>query len=54
MIVHRYDLSAEPGYRLAIDESITLKPRGFRLRLANRHAASRMQPVAAEPARLSA
>lgn len=54
MIVHRYDLGAEPGYRLAIDESITLKPRGFRLRLANRHAASRMQPVAAEPARLSA
>ena len=54
LILHRYDLTAENDYRLKISESITLKPRGFRLRLAKRTAASRAQPVDEEFSRLSA
>lgn len=33
LIVHRYDLTPEPGYKLRISESLTLKPAGFRLQL---------------------
>lgn len=36
LIVHRYDLTPEPAYRLRIAESLTLKPSGFRLRLHRR------------------
>ena len=41
LILHRYDLTAENDYRLKIAESITLKPRGFRLGLKKRAASSR-------------
>ncbi len=54
LILHRYDLAAENGYRLKISESITLKPRGFRLGLKKRAASSRVQPVSAQVSRLSA
>ena len=53
LILHRYDLTAENGYELKISESITLKPRGFRLRLKKRAASSRVQPVNAQLSRLS-
>lgn len=43
MILHRYDLAPENGYKLRVSESITLKPRGFRLSLHKRAAASRRQ-----------
>jgi unspecific monooxygenase len=42
LILHRYDLTPEDGYRLRIAETITLKPRGFRLALGKRHASSRL------------
>jgi cytochrome P450 len=42
MILHRYDLTPQDGYRLKISESITLKPRGFRLALNKRDASSRL------------
>jgi cytochrome P450 len=54
LILHRYDLAGENGYRLKISESITLKPRGFRLRLKKRATSSRVQPVSAQLSRLSA
>ena len=54
LILHRYDLAGENGYRLEISESITLKPRGFRLGLKKRAASSRVQPVNAQLSRLSA
>jgi cytochrome P450 len=31
LILHRYELTPEDGYRLRISESITLKPRGFKI-----------------------
>jgi cytochrome P450 len=43
MILHRYDLTPEADYRLRISESITLKPKGFRLSLRKRAASSRLQ-----------
>lgn len=54
MILHRYDLAADDGYQLKIAESITLKPRGFRLGLKKRTAAERLQPADADSSRLSA
>ena len=54
MILHRYDLTPEDGYQLRISESITLKPRGFRLALGKRPASSRVQPVNPDLARRSA
>jgi unspecific monooxygenase len=42
LILHRYDLTPQDGYQLQISESITLKPRGFRLGLGKRTAWSRM------------
>ena len=54
MILHRYDLAAENDYRLTFSESITLKPRGFRLGLKRRAASSRVQPVDVQFNRLSA
>jgi hypothetical protein len=41
LILHRYDLKPEDGYRLQVSESVTLKPRGFRLALNKRDASSR-------------
>ncbi|MCV7331588.1 cytochrome P450 [Mycobacterium cookii] len=54
MILHRYDLTPEKDYRLRISESITLKPRGFRLSLGKRAASSRLQDVDTELIRRSA
>jgi cytochrome P450 len=54
LILHRYDLAAENDYRLNISESITLKPKGFRLSLKRRAASSRAQPIDTELCRLSA
>ena len=48
MILHRYDLTPDKSYRLRASESITLKPRGFRLRLRKRAASSRLHAVDAE------
>jgi cytochrome P450 / NADPH-cytochrome P450 reductase len=41
LILHRYDLTRQDDYRLKVSESITLKPRGFRLGLNKRDAPSR-------------
>ncbi|GAB2907890.1 cytochrome P450 [Rhodococcus aerolatus] len=56
-ILHRYDLTPEPGYTLRVQELLTLKPEGFRLTLTRRSrpaattaTASRGLDVAAEPA----
>jgi cytochrome P450 len=54
LILHRYDLTAENDYQLKIFESITLKPRGFRLGLSKRAASSRLAVVDTELTRLSA
>jgi cytochrome P450 len=54
LILHRYDLTAEDGYRLRISESITLKPKDFRLRLGKRTAWSRTQAADADVSRRSA
>ena len=54
LILHRYDLTAENDYQLKISESITLKPRGFRLGLSKRAASSRLAEVDTELTRLSA
>jgi cytochrome P450 len=53
LILHRYDLTADNGYQLKISESITLKPRGFRLGLKRRAASARLAAVDTEPIRLS-
>jgi len=37
-LVRRYDLIANPGYELQIQERLTLMPRGFRLGLRRRPA----------------
>jgi cytochrome P450 len=54
LILHRFDLTADDDYRLQISESITLKPKGFRLRLSKRAASSREHPISTERDRLSA
>ncbi len=54
MILHRYDLAADSGYRLKISESITLKPNGFRLGVTKRAASSQVQPLDTDVDRLSA
>ncbi|WIM86471.1 cytochrome P450 [Candidatus Mycobacterium wuenschmannii] len=54
LILHRYDLAADNGYKLKIAESITLKPSGFRLGLRRRAASSRVRPADAQFGRLSA
>jgi cytochrome P450 len=54
LILHRYDLTPEDGYRLQISESITLKPRGFRLGLGKRTAWSRMPAPDTDLSRRSA
>jgi len=54
LILHRYDLTAENDYQLKISESITLKPRGFRLGVSKRAASSRLGAVDTELTRLSA
>jgi cytochrome P450 len=42
LLLHRYDLTPKDGYQLQIGESITLKPKGFRLAIRKRAAASRL------------
>jgi cytochrome P450/NADPH-cytochrome P450 reductase len=54
LILHRYDLTAENDYQLTTSESITLKPRGFRLGLNKRAASSRLGAVDTQLTRLSA
>ncbi|WP_018178331.1 cytochrome P450 [Jongsikchunia kroppenstedtii] len=39
-ILHRYNMSGDPGYQLKIDERLTLMPRGFRLDLTPRAPAA--------------
>ncbi|MFI2644037.1 cytochrome P450 [Streptomyces sp. NPDC018610] len=39
LLLRRYDLHADPGYRLRITERLTLMPEGLRLRLERRTAA---------------
>lgn len=41
LVLHRYDLIPDDGYRLQIAESLTLKPRGFRLLPRLRDGSSR-------------
>lgn len=36
LVLANFDLEAEPGYRLRVAETLTLKPEGFRLRVAPR------------------
>jgi cytochrome P450 len=54
MILHRYDLTPETDYRLRISESITLKPKGFRLSLRKRATSSRLQEYDTDLIRRSA
>jgi cytochrome P450 len=54
MILHRYDLRPEKGYRLRVSESITLKPRGFHLNVGKRAASARLPGIDAELIRRSA
>jgi cytochrome P450 len=51
LILHRYDLTPEDGYKLQISESITLKPRGFRLAMRKRAESSRLLPADTELSR---
>ncbi|MGO9550880.1 cytochrome P450, partial [Mycobacterium sp.] len=54
LILHRYDLMPEDRYQLRISESITLKPRGFRLAMRKRAASSRLLAPETELSRRSA
>jgi cytochrome P450 len=45
LLLRRYDLRADPGYRLRVTERLTLMPEGLRLRLERRRS-----PVTAMPA----
>lgn len=36
-VIHQFDLEPEPGYRLKVSETLTLKPDALRLRLQRRH-----------------
>jgi hypothetical protein len=46
LILHRYDLTPEDGYRLRIAETITLKPRDCGSRWANdTHRRDCRQPI---------
>ncbi|MCX3061186.1 cytochrome P450 [Streptomyces beihaiensis] len=40
LLLRRYDIEPEPGYRLQISERLTLMPRGLRLRLTRRSPAT--------------
>lgn len=44
LLMHRYNLAPEPGYRLHVAESLTLKPDGFRLRIGRRAAGIAARP----------
>ncbi|MFI9723464.1 bifunctional cytochrome P450/NADPH--P450 reductase [Streptomyces sp. NPDC052396] len=50
MLVHRYRLTGDTGYRLRIKETLTLKPEGFTLSLARRTGRRRTVPAAATAA----
>lgn len=43
-LLHRYEFSADPGYRLRVSERLTLMPEGFRLVLQRRTPAVDFQP----------
>ena len=45
-ILHQYDLEPQPGYRLTIAETLTLKPADFQLRIHPRGCAATDQPQA--------
>lgn len=40
LLLHRYDIAADPDYRLSVTELLTLKPEGFTLRLERRNPGS--------------
>jgi unspecific monooxygenase len=46
LLLRRYELHADPGYRLTVTERLTLMPEGLRLRLERR----RQGPAGARPA----
>lgn len=49
-LLRRYDFAPDPGYGLRVEETLSLKPQAFRLRLARRsHPARRPEPVDAVP-----
>ncbi|MEV5505636.1 bifunctional cytochrome P450/NADPH--P450 reductase [Streptomyces orinoci] len=50
LLVHRYRLTGDSGYRLKIKETLTLKPEGFTLTLARRTTRHRTPPPAAPAA----
>ncbi|HVR29906.1 MAG TPA: cytochrome P450 [Thermoanaerobaculia bacterium] len=47
LVLHRLEISEPAGYRLEIQETLTLKPRGFRLRVEPRDRAEVTSPRAA-------
>ncbi|MDN3026880.1 cytochrome P450 [Streptomyces sp. S.PB5] len=47
LLLRRYELRADPGYRLRIAERLTLMPEGLRLHLERRSVAARVARVAA-------
>ncbi|GAA4490145.1 cytochrome P450 [Rhodococcus olei] len=40
-VLHRYDLRGEPGYRLRVQERLTMMPTGFSLSVTRRHRTDR-------------
>ncbi|MGW1952762.1 cytochrome P450 [Streptomyces sp. NPDC001920] len=49
LLLRRYDLRADPGYRLRVTERLTLMPHGLRLHLERRAAAGTGKSVPAAP-----
>lgn len=45
-ILHRYEITGDPGYDLRIDERLTIVPKGFRLELTPRTPSTVVQPQA--------
>lgn len=54
LLLRRYDLSADPGYRLSVAERLTLMPEGLRLCLERRPAREEAADAWARPARAAA
>ncbi|MFF3364140.1 cytochrome P450 [Streptomyces misionensis] len=50
LLLRRYELRPDPGYRLTITERLTLMPQGFRLHLERRRPAGAAPPVPEEAA----
>ncbi|MFK4144759.1 cytochrome P450 [Streptomyces sp. NPDC004065] len=54
LLLRRYELRADPGYRLKVTERLTLMPEGLRLRLDRRPAPASSAPAPAPAARATA